>query len=147
VPWSSYKRWAADTHGPAVAPPALEGLAGRVKGGNRLISFRLRTRGSDVVRLVGPKGARFLAVRAGGSFRQFGKGNAEESPIFRCHGRSCDGLDVTLLVAGTAPLEATVVGTRTGLPPEGTALARSRPETAQPQYVPDTTVAVGRVRL
>jgi hypothetical protein len=147
VPWSSYRRWAAEARGPAVAPPALEGLAGRVDRGNRLISFRLRSRGSDVIRLVGPKGARFLAVRAGGAFRRLGKGDADEAPVLRCHGRSCDGLPVTLLVAGTAPLEATIVGSRSGLPPEGAALVRGRPATAQPQYVPDTTVAVGKVRL
>jgi hypothetical protein len=147
VPWSSYKRWAAEASGPAVAPPALERLAGRVEGGNRLVSFRLRMRGSDVVRLVGPKGARFLAVRAGGAFRRFGQDDAEEAPVLRCHGRSCDGLEVTLLVAGTAQLEATVIGTRSGLPPEGANLVRSRSNLAQPQYVPDSTVAVGKVRL
>ncbi|HYG48419.1 MAG TPA: M20/M25/M40 family metallo-hydrolase [Allosphingosinicella sp.] len=147
VPWSSYKRWAMDARGPAVAPPALERQGERVVGGNRLLSFRLRTRGSDVVRLVGPKDARFLAVIAGGSFRRFGKAEAREGPVFRCHGRSCDGLEVTLLLAGTAPLDATIIGTRSGLPAEGAALARARAATAQPQYVPDTTVAVGRVRL
>jgi hypothetical protein len=147
VPWSSYKRWATDGRGPAVAPPALERLGERVAGGNRLVSFRLRMRGSDVVRLVGPKGARFLAARAGGSYRRFGKDEPDEAPVFRCHGRSCEGLEVRLLVAGTAPLEATVVGSRSSLPPAGAALVRGRPATAQPQYVPDTTVAVGKVRL
>jgi hypothetical protein len=147
VPWSSYRRWATDATGPAVAPPALERLAERVDGGNRLVSFRLRMRGSDVVRLVGPKGARFLAVRAGRSLRRFGKDSAGEAPVLRCHGRSCDGLEVTLLLAGTAPLEVTIVGSRSGLPPEGDALVQARPDTAQPQYVPDTTVAVGKVRL
>ncbi|MEO7177540.1 MAG: hypothetical protein ABIW83_01730, partial [Allosphingosinicella sp.] len=147
VPWSSYKRWATDATGPAVAPPALERLGERIAGGNRLVTFRLHMRGSDVVRLVGPKGARFLAVRAGGSLRRFGKPAAMEAPVWRCHGRSCDGLEVDLLVAGTAPLEAAIVGTRSGLPPEGAALVRSRADTAQPQYVPDTTVAVGKVRL
>jgi hypothetical protein len=147
VPWSSYRRWSADARGPAVAPPALEALGARVVGGNRLLSFRLRMRGSDVVRLVGPKGARFLAARAGASLRRFGKGGAKEAPVLRCHGRSCDGLEVALLVAGTAPLDATIVGSRSGLPPEGAALVRARPAAAQPQYVPDTTLAVGRVRL
>jgi len=147
VPWSSYKRWATEARGPAVAPPALERLGERVVGGNRLVSFRLRPRGSDVVRLVGPKGARFLAAEAGGSVRRFGKGGAKEAPVLRCHGRSCEGLAMTLLIAGTAPLEATIVGSRSGLPPQGAALARARPSTAQPQYVPDTTHAVGRLRL
>ena len=147
VPWSSYKRWAVDARGPAVAPPTLERLGERVAGGNRLVSFRLRMRGSDVVRLVGPKGERFLAASAGGSFRRFGKDEAKEAPVFRCHGRSCDGLAVNLLVAGTAPLDATIVGSRSGLPEEGAALVRGRPATAQPQYIPDTTVALGKVRL
>jgi hypothetical protein len=147
VPWSSYKRWAADSTGPSVAPPALEPLGGRVVGADRLVRFRLRTRGSDVVRIVGPKGARFLAVGAGGSLRRFGKGGAEEAPVLRCHGRSCDGLEMSLLVAGTAPLDATIVGSRSGLPPEVAALARARPAAAQPQYVPDSTVAVSKVRL
>ena len=147
VPWSSYKRWAADARGPVVAPPALEGLTTRLEGDNRVITFRLRTGGSQVVRLVGPKGARFLAVKAGGAFRRFGKHDPKEGPVLRCHGRSCDGLEVSLLVAGTRPLEATVVGTRSGLPAEGMPVARTRPRTAQPQYVPDSTVAVGRVRL
>jgi hypothetical protein len=100
-----------------------------------------------VVRLVGPKGSRFLAVTAGGAFRRFGEADSKEAPVFRCHGRSCEGLQVTLLVAGTEPLEATVIGTRSGLPPEGARLAQGRPDTAQPQYVPDTTVAIGKVRL
>ncbi|MEA3010132.1 MAG: hypothetical protein QOJ91_1824 [Sphingomonadales bacterium] len=147
VPWSAYKRWSAGATGPAIAPPALERLGDRIVGGNRLVRFRLAMRGSDVVRLVGPKGARFLAVSAGGSLRRFGEGGAKDVPVWRCHGRSCDGLVVTLLVEGTAPVEATIVGTRSGLPPEGAALLRGRPDTAQPQYVPDTTVAVAKVRL
>jgi hypothetical protein len=147
VPWSGYRRWAVAAAGPAVAPPALERLGERIVAGNRLIRFRLRMRGSDVVRIVGPKDARFLAASAGGSLRRFGRGEAKEKPVFRCHGRSCDGLDVDLLVAGTAPLDATLVGSRSGLPPPGAALAKARPGTAQPQYVPDTTVAVGKVRL
>ncbi|MGZ8307968.1 MAG: M20/M25/M40 family metallo-hydrolase [Allosphingosinicella sp.] len=147
VPWSSYRRWAIDARGPVVAPPALERLGERLVGGNRLVKFRLRMRGSEAVRLVGPKGARFLSVRAGGSLRRFGEDGSKEAPVFRCHGRGCDGLAATLLVEGTAPLEAIVVGSRGGLPPEGAALIRGRPATAQPQYVPDTTVVVGKVRL
>jgi hypothetical protein len=147
VPWSSYKRWARDVEGPPVPPPALERIGERRIGSNRLVAFRLRMNGADVVRIIGAPGARFLAVRAGGSSRRYREGEAEEEAVFRCHGRSCEGLAVELLVRGTRPVEATVVGTRSGLPPQAAALARSRPATAQPQYVPDMTVAVGRVRL
>jgi hypothetical protein len=144
VPWSGYRRWAVDVAGPAIAPPALERLSERSVGANRLVTLRLRTRGSDVVRLVGGEGVRFLAVRAGGSTRRYGeKGEA----VLRCHGRSCDGAVFELLIAGQAPAEATVVGSRSGLPPEAAAAARARAATAQPQYVPDTTLALDRVRL
>ena len=147
VPWSSYSRWAVDARGPALAPPALERLGEQGVGGNRLLSFRLRMNGSQVVRIVGPEGSRFLATGAGGSIRRFGVDKAKDAPVLRCHGRSCEGLEVKLLVQGSAPLEATVVGSRPGLPPEGEALARGRPGAAQPQYVPDTTIAMGKVRL
>jgi hypothetical protein len=146
VPWSSYRRWAVDAKGPPVPPPTLERLGERRIGGNRLIALRLRMRGSEVVRLVGPEGARFLSASAGGSARRYGAGG-KEGPVFRCHGRSCDGLAFELVVAGTAPVDITVVGSRSGLPEEARALARARPDTAQPQYVPDTTLALDRVRL
>lgn len=147
VPWSSYRRWAVDGSGPAVPPPALERIGERVVDGNRAVSFRLRMRGSDVFRLVGAGGTRFLAVRAGGSLRRFGGNEGSAAPVLRCHGRSCDGLEVTLLIAGTAPVDAVVVGTRSGLPPPGAILTSGRARTSQPQYVPDTTVAVGKARL
>ncbi|HZG09286.1 MAG TPA: M20/M25/M40 family metallo-hydrolase [Allosphingosinicella sp.] len=144
VPWSGYKRWAVDVSGPAITPPALEGIGERSVGADRLVTFRLRTHGSDVVRLVGAEGVRFLAVRAGGSTRRYGeKGEA----VLRCHGRSCDGMVFELLIAGQAPAEATVIGSRSGLPREAAAAARGRAATAQPQYVPDSSLAVDRIKL
>jgi hypothetical protein len=144
VPWSGYKRWAVDVKGPAIAPPEMERLGERSVGPNRLVTLRMRTRGADVVRLIGAEGVRFLAVRAGGSTRGYGeKGEA----VLRCHGRSCNGMVFELLIAGKAPAEATVVGSRSGLPHEAAAVARSRAGNVQPQYVPDTSLAVDRIRL
>jgi hypothetical protein len=144
VPWSGYRRWSADAQGPALTPPALERLSERRVGGNRLVTFRLRSGGSDVVRLVGAKGVRFLAVRSGATGRNYG---TEGEAVLRCHGRSCDGMTFDLLIGGTAPVDATLVGSRSGLPAPMQALARSRPATAQPQYVPDTSLAVDRIKL
>jgi hypothetical protein len=104
-------------------------------------------RGSETVRMIGPEGGRFLGVRAEGAFRRFGTGGEKEKPVLRCHGRSCDGRTFDLLVEGGAPVDLTLVGVRTGLPPEGAPLVRARPRTAQPQYIPDSTVAVDRVQL
>jgi hypothetical protein len=144
VPWSSYRRWAIDFRGPPLEAPVLERLGERSVGGNRLLSLRMRTRGSSVVRVVGGEGVRFLAVRAGGSERRYGE---EGEAVLRCHGRSCDGMVFDLLIAGKAPAAVTLVGSRSGLPAEAAALARTRAATAQPQYVPDTSLAVDRVRL
>jgi Peptidase family M28 len=144
VPWSNYKRWAADVQGPPLAPPTLEKQSERRVGGNRLVSFRIRSGGSDVVRLVGAEGVRFLAMRSGDTRRVYGEGG---EAVLRCHGRSCDGMAFELLIAGAAPVNATVIGSRSGLPPQMQTLARSRPATAQPQYVPDTSLAVDRIKL
>jgi hypothetical protein len=144
VPWSNYKRWSADVQGPSLTPPSLEKVGERLVGGNRLVSFRMRSGGSDVVRLVGAKGVGFLSARSGDSRRNYGK---EGEAVLRCHGRSCDGRVFELLIGGTAPVDATLIGSRSGLPAQMQALARSRPATAQPQYVPDTSYAMDRIRL
>ncbi|HEX8580435.1 MAG TPA: hypothetical protein VF655_12695, partial [Allosphingosinicella sp.] len=144
VPWSGYRRWSADARGPALTPPALERLGERRVGGNRLVTFRMRSGGSDVIRLVGGKSVRFLAARSGATGRNFG---TEGEAVLRCHGRSCDGAVFELLIGGTTPVDVTLIGSRSGLPHEVQALARSRPPTAQPQYVPDTSLAVDRIKL
>jgi hypothetical protein len=144
VPWSGYRRWSADVQGPALTPPAVERLSERRLGGNRLLTFRMRSGGADVVRIVGAKGVRFLAARSGATGRTYGK---EGEAVLRCHGRSCDGTTFDLLIGGTASVDVTLVGSRSGLPAEVQALARSRPATAQPQYVPDTSLAVVRIKL
>jgi hypothetical protein len=144
VPWSNYKRWSVDVQGPPLAPPTLEKLGERRIGGNRLLSFRIRTGGSDVVRLVGVEGVRFLAMRSGNTSRRYGN---EGEAVLRCHGRSCDGMVFDLLIGGTAPIDATLIGSRSGIPAQVQAVARSRPGTAQPQYVPDTSLALDRIKL
>jgi hypothetical protein len=144
VPWSSYKRWSVDVNGPPLKPPTLEKLGERKAGGNRLVSFRIRTGGSDVVRLVGAKGVRFLAMRSGATSRRYG---SEDEAVLRCHGRSCDGKTFELLIGGSGPVDITLIGSRSGLPAPVQALAGSRPATAQPQYVPDTSLAVDRIKL
>jgi hypothetical protein len=62
-------------------------------------------------------------------------------------GRACDGAMLDVLARGNAPVDFTIVGTRTGLPPPAAQLVRARPALARPQYAPDTTITLGRVRL
>jgi hypothetical protein len=91
--------------------------------------------------------AGFLAARAGGVTARFGRGGPKDDFVLRCTGRSCDGLRVELLVAAKSAVEGTVVGIRSGLPPAAAPLVRARPPLAAPQYSPDSTIAVGKVRL
>jgi hypothetical protein len=99
------------------------------------------------VRLRFPPEAALKMVEVGGVSRRFGKGGEEEDYVLRCHGRSCDGMTLRLLIGGSAPVEATLVGMRGGLPAAVRPLLEARPATAQPQYGPDATYSVGRMRL
>jgi hypothetical protein len=147
VPWSSYKRWGVEAPGPAVEPPVLERLEERAIPEGRLLTLRLRPRGAEVVRLRFPPEAALKMVEVGGVSRRFGKGGEEEDYVLRCHGRSCEGMTLRLLIGRSAPVEATLVGMRGGLPAAVRPLLEARPATAQPQYGPDATYSVGRMRL
>jgi len=52
-----------------------------------------------------------------------------------------------LHVGHPGPLALTVIGIRFGLPAAAAPLIAARPATAQPQYSPDSSFAVDRVRL
>jgi hypothetical protein len=78
---------------------------------------------------------------------RFGRGGRKDAYVLRCSGRSCDGAVVDLLVGSRAPLPLTLIGIRAGLPPEGAPLLRARPANAQPQYSPDGTIGVAKLRL
>jgi hypothetical protein len=100
-----------------------------------------------VVRLRFAPDAKLKAIDAGGVLRRFAGGGDKEDYVFRCHGRSCDGLTLRLLVGAPGPVEATLVGMRSGLPASANALLTARPATAQPQYAPDASYSVARIRL
>jgi hypothetical protein len=147
VPWSGRKRWAASAAGVPTDPPRIEKEAERIVAQGRLLTLRLTANGAETVLLRAKPEAGFLAARAGGVTARFGRGKAEDDFVLRCAGRSCEGLRIALLVAAKSPVEATIVGIRSGLPPAAAPLVRARPAPAAPQYSPDSTIAVGKVRL
>jgi hypothetical protein len=147
MPWSTRKRWAAAAPDLPVVPPSLETLATRPVATSRLLTLRLHANGAEQIVLRAEANAGLLAVRAGGSLRRFGKGQAKDPFFLRCHGRSCDGLVLDLLVAGSAPVDVTAAGIRSGLPAAAAPLLRARPANAAPQYSPDATIALDKIRL
>jgi Peptidase family M28 len=147
VPWSSRKRWAAAAPRLPLDPPRVEKVAERLTPRGRLLTLQLRTNGAESVVLRARPEAGFLAARAGGNAMRFGGGREKDDFVLRCLGRSCDGIRIELLLAARTPVEATIIGARSGLPAAAAALVRARPRLAQPQYSPDSSIAVAKVRL
>jgi len=147
MPYTTRRRWAATAPAVAVAAPAVT-LVGQqpVEGGRRL-RLRIATNGNETIALIAPPEAGLRAAGAPAFMQRFGQGAADDKYYVRCIGRACDGAALDLVVAGTGPLDLVTVGTRSGLPPAAAALVRARPATARPQYGPDATIAIGRLRL
>jgi hypothetical protein len=147
VPWSASRRRGSAAPALAAPTPAVETLSDRPAPGGRILTLRLRSNGAEQIVLRGEPEAAMKAVRIGGSLARTGTSAAKDPYFVRCVGRSCDGAVVDLLVGGRVPLRLTVIGIRSGLPPEAAALLRARPANAQPQYSPDVTIGVAKVRL
>ena len=147
LPWSGYERWAAAARGPELPVPAVEVLAEMRTAEGRLLTLRLHSHGSEVIRLRAPPEARWKAVRVGNDLQPFGTGDEDEDHVWRCHGRSCDGLTFALLAGSAEPVETTVIGMRGSLPAEARPLVAARPVVSEPQYATDASYAVGRIRL
>jgi hypothetical protein len=143
MPYATRRRWAAPAPAIRVAPPELDLLDRRAIPGGMRVRLRLRTNGAETVTMIAPAGARLRAAGTDGFVRSFDDDRSGERSFIRCTGRSCDGAEIEIVLGRTDPFPLTLVGTRSGLPPQAAALARSRPAPARPQYGPDATIAIG----
>ena len=148
LPFSERQRWLADA-------PAIDGLRPAeiqpleiVRNGNeRTIRLRLNANGAERIALIAPEDAHF---RSAGYRAWHGRSGARDSSgkfTISCTGRSCDGMELTIVQASARPTVLTVVGARNGLPSSADPLVAARPALARPQYTPDETVTVARVRI
>lgn len=112
----------------------------------RLVRLRLQTNDADSVSLVAPPGSKVAAMGVPGQRRSFGAQTQGGRASLTCTGRSCDGQMVELLV-GPQPLLLEVIGTRWALPEAARPLIAARPVNARPQYLPDATITVERLRI
>ena len=140
-------RWVAPAPPEAGMVPARALPAGvmSIPGGRR-VRLRLQTNGADSVTLVAD-GARVAAAGAPGQLRRFDPRATDETATLSCTGRSCDGTLLELQVRGNQPVELTVLGTRWSLPSAAAPLMAARPVHARPQYLPDATILVSRLRV
>jgi hypothetical protein len=147
VPWSARKRWAMQAPILPLAPARVQIVAERVTAQGRLLTLRLVMNGSEALFLRAGPEAGFQAVRAGGGIMRFGGGGGKDDFVLRCLGRSCEGIRIELLLSAPSKVEATLIGTRSGLPTGAEHLIGARPALAAPQYSPDSSITVGKVRL
>ncbi len=147
LPYADARRWQAPAPARDVPPPQAALIGETREGESRRLRLRLAANGAQVVSLIAPAEARLRAGGAPGFLTPFGQGEADDRWILRCVGRSCDGAELELVVAGPGPLELFIVGSRPGLPENGAALAAARPANARPQYAPDSTLAFARLRF
>jgi hypothetical protein len=147
LPYNKRVRWLAQA-------PLMEGPRGHLTlrasttaEGRRLVRLRLDRAGADSILLRFDDTTSVLAMGLPGKRRVIDR-EAEQGPsIIRCTGRTCDGLEVEVLLGTDQPVVAMLVATRFVPPPEAAPLLAARPRDAQPQYSPDSQVRVRAIRL
>lgn len=145
MPYTTRRRWAAPAPAAPVAPPAVTVVAQQQVEGGRRVRLRFAANGAETLALIAGRGANLRAAGTGAALRTYGDDQAHY--YLRCAGRSCDGAELDLVIGGNGPVDFTIVGSRAGLPPVAAPVVQARPDTARPQYGPDSTISLGRVRL
>jgi hypothetical protein len=147
MPYTTRRRWAAPAPAVTIPAPLVTLIAQQPRAGGRRLRFRIAADGAESIALIAPAAARLEGAGAPGFLRRFGHGGAKDRYYLRCTGRACDGAILDLVAADRRPIDFTIVGSRSGLPPVAAALVRARPALARPQYGPDATITVGHIRL
>ena len=152
-PWSSRRpAFAAPARAVGLAPPRLTVLAREQRGATRHVRARLASaRGAPAVLLLLPPGARAVSVRMNGVTVPAPAALANlfygDYAMYGCITAPPEGVELELVLEGTAPVEATVLDQSPGLPPGGAALQAARPADAVPSQEGDLTIATARVTL
>ncbi len=144
-PWTTRRRWATPAPAAPVPAPTVAVVAQQPVAGGRRLRLRFTANGAEAVGLIAERGANLRAAGTGMPLQAYGEDQAHY--YLRCAGRACDGAELDLVIGGGQPVDFTIVGSRSGLPPQAAPLAHARPENARPQYGPDATIVIGRVRL
>jgi hypothetical protein len=147
LPYSKRERWLSEA--PAVAdirPPTVTPVAA-AKGRLRTARLLLRTNGADSVTLVGLEDADIRSAGVDGFVRPIDRSVKKDKYYLSCFGRSCDGQSMTIVIGKPGSVELTIIGSRSGLPPSAARLVAARPKFARPQYSPDATITVSRLRI
>ena len=145
--FSARERWFAPA--PAVGgirPVDIQTLSTIGNGEDRTVRLRIKANGAERISLTAPEKLHIRAAGVSGFVRTIDDQGSSGKFTISCTGRSCDGAEVVIEIAGK-PASITISGARNGLPPSAAPLVRARPPFARPQYVPDETLTVTHVTL
>lgn len=149
LPYSDRPRWLAQA--PAISgqtPPTAEPVPQPAAQGKlRTIQLKLHANGADSIGLIAGKDSDIRAAGVDGSMRPFDRSARKQKYYLTCFGRSCDGLSLKIVAGTEKPIEFMLVGVRRGLPSSAAPLIAARPKNARPQYLPDQTLTVSRIKL
>ncbi|HYJ51972.1 MAG TPA: M20/M25/M40 family metallo-hydrolase [Allosphingosinicella sp.] len=147
MPYTTRRRWAAPAPATPVPVPSVAVVGQAPVEGGRRVRLRIAANGAESVSLIAPPAARLQAAGAGAFLPRFGQGQDSDKYYVRCVGRACDGAELDVVIGTPDPIDVTIIGTRSGLPPAAAPLVSARPATSRPQYGPDATIAIGRARF
>ncbi|HKC01928.1 MAG TPA: M20/M25/M40 family metallo-hydrolase [Sphingomicrobium sp.] len=146
LPFSDRLRWLTTAPGVAgLTAPTVELVASTPVPKGRIVTFRIHSNGAERLALIAAKNAQIRSAGVADFDRPIDP-KAEGKYHLACSGRGCDGLTMQFTTAQPR-LELTLVGSRSGLPQSAQPVIAGRPKFARPQYLPDETLTVSKIRL
>ena len=147
LPYNGRTRWVSDAPLLDTPVPTATILSTEPSGDGRKVRLSLSLGGGNTFAIRFPKDAKLTALGLVGAPVALPPKGEPDKPILRCTGRACEGLQIEAVFADNRPVETELFSTRFGLPPQGQPLAAARPKTAIPQYAPDSTIPMSRIKL
>lgn len=147
LPYNGRTRWTSSAPLLQTPTPAARLIASAPEGTGRRVRLKLSPGGANSIAIRFPEKARVLALGLAGAAIPVPAKGEPDKPLLRCTGRSCEGLQIEVLLGDRRPMIVELFSTRFGLPPEGQPLFAARPGNAIPQYAPDQTITMARVKL
>jgi hypothetical protein len=147
LPYNGRMRWIAPA--PLLPTPVAGAhvVASAPAGSGRRVRIALSSGGADSVVIRFPEDAKVLALGLPGGAVPVPAAGEPRKATLRCTGRSCDRLVIEAVLGDSRPLTVEIYSIRFGLPPQGAPLASARPRNAIPQYAPDSTITLSKVKL
>jgi hypothetical protein len=147
LPYNGRTRWISPAPLLDTPAPSAFVVANDPYRAGRRVQIQLSPGVADAISIRFPEKARLIAIGLPeGPVAIPAKGEPDKA-VLRCTGRSCNGLVIEAVLADRAPFVAELFAARYALPSQGAALQAARPRNAVPQYSPDETITLRRIRL